>query len=68
MTKRLSPERPYGAICRDCATDMGATSPANHAYTAWMGECDQCQQQKICCDSTDWDWPGVALKPDEREF
>ncbi len=57
-----------GSICKECATNHGGKWPDGHLATWHEGECDQCGRQEGVCCVTDWDFPGVKLKPAEREF
>lgn len=56
-----------GAICPECANKNGAEWPVDHIATFWMGKCSTCGEEKSCCCTTDWDWPGKKLKANDIE-
>lgn len=43
-----------GAICDECAKENGWQWPEGHIATFSMCKCDQCGQEKSCCETSDW--------------
>lgn len=54
-----------GSICSSCARKNGGVWPKGHVATHWYDACSFCGEERCCCCTTDWSFPGVKA---DREF
>lgn len=60
--------RTPASICAACAEKHKGSWPKGHMATWWLGSCDFCCEPGMLACTTDWNFPGIKLGSEAREF